>query len=156
MFAGFHRLIEERGSFVTLKEHNQLRGCIGNILARQPLYMSVRDNAISAAIRDPRFRPVTEEELSDLIVSVSVLEVPQLFQVNSPDEYLERLTHQDGVLLLNNGRSVIYLPQVWEELPEPEDFLSRLCLKAGTSAECWCDPQRQLYTYRAQEFGEEY
>lgn len=154
-FAAYPRLMEERGSFVTLKEHGQLRGCIGNILGRQPLYLSVRDNAIQAATRDPRFKPVTETELADITIGVSVLDVPRPFQVDSPDDYLEQLTHQDGVILISGNRSATYLPQVWEELPEPVEFLSHLCLKAGISTDCWRNPQTQVYTYRAQEFGEQ-
>jgi AmmeMemoRadiSam system protein B/AmmeMemoRadiSam system protein A len=154
-FAAYPRLMEERGSFVTLKKDGQLRGCIGNIIGRQPLYLSIRDNAIRAATRDPRFKPVTEADLTDITVSVSVLDVPRPFQVDSPDDYLEQLTHQDGVILISGNRSATYLPQVWKELPKPGEFLSRLCLKAGTSANCWRNPQTQVYTYRAQEFGEE-
>lgn len=154
-FAAYPRLMEGRGSFVTLKKHGQLRGCIGNIIGQQPLYLSIRDNAIQAAARDPRFKPVTEAELADITVNVSVLDVPRPFQVDSPNEYLEQLTHQDGVIIMNGNRSATYLPQVWEELPEPVAFLSHLCLKAGISDDCWRDPQTQVYIYRAQEFGEE-
>ena len=111
--------------------------------------------AIAAATRDPRFQPVTEAELPDITISVSVLDLPRPFQVDSPNDYLEQLTHQDGVILISGNRSATYLPQVWEELPEPVEFLSRLCLKAGVPDDCWRDPQTQVYTYRAQEFGEE-
>jgi AMMECR1 domain-containing protein len=76
-------------------------------------------------------------------------------EVASPQQYLDKLTHQDGVILVNGRHSATYLPQVWEQLPETEQFLSQLCLKGGAQPDCWQDPETQVYTYRAQEFGEE-
>jgi len=154
-FAEFPKLSEHRGTFVTLGKNGQLRGCIGNIIGRQPLYVSVRDNAISAAVRDSRFKPVTEDELPEISLSISVLGVPGLCQVASADEYLEKLTHQDGVIIVCGSHQSTYLPQVWEQLPDTIEFLSRLCLKGGSAPGCWKDPDTQIYTYHAQEFGEE-
>lgn len=153
-FAQFPRLREQRGVFVTLKKDGQLRGCIGNLIGRQPLYRSVRDNTISAAARDARFQPVTAEELEAISLSISVLDVPQLVQAAAPDEYLERLRPQaDGVILVNGRRSATYLPQVWQQLPDPVEFLGRLCAKGGLAPDCWRQPGTQLYTYQAQAFG---
>jgi AmmeMemoRadiSam system protein B/AmmeMemoRadiSam system protein A len=154
-FAKFPKLSEHRGTFVTLKKNGQLRGCIGNIIGRQPLYVSVRDNAINAAVRDSRFTPVTEDELPEINLSISVLDVPGLLQVANTDEYLEKLTHQDGVIIICGNRSSTYLPQVWEQLPDTVEFLSRLCLKGGSPPNCWRDQDTQIYTYHAQEFGAE-
>ena len=154
-FAEFPRLSESRGAFVTLKKQGQLRGCIGSLVGRQPLYVTVRDNAIKAAAEDPRFKPVTEDELAEITLSVSVLDVPQPLEVASPQEYLEKLTHQDGVILVNGRHSATYLPQVWEQIPETEQFLSNLCMKGGARPDCWHDLDTQVYTYRAQEFGKE-
>jgi AmmeMemoRadiSam system protein B/AmmeMemoRadiSam system protein A len=154
-FAEFPRLLESRGAFVTLKKQGQLRGCIGSLVGRQPLYVTVRDNAVKAAVEDLRFKPVTENELAEITLSVSVLDVPQPLEVASPQEYLEKLTHQDGVILVNGRHSATYLPQVWEQIPETKQFLSNLCIKGGARPDCWHDPDTQVYTYRAQEFGEE-
>lgn len=154
-FAEFPKLSEHRGTFVTLKKNGELRGCIGNIIGRQPLYVNVRDNAINAAAHDSRFQPVIENELPEISLSISVLDLPKLLQVTNPDEYLERLTHQDGVIIINGNHSSTYLPQVWEQLPDTIEFLSHLCLKGGSPPNCWKDPATRIYTYHAQEFGAE-
>ena len=154
VFSVFPKCVEPRGAFVTLKKYGKLRGCIGNLLGSQPLYLSVRDNAIRAAVRDSRFQPVTKDELAEIEVSVSVLNVPTLLMVNAPEEYPERLSHQDGVILICGNHRATYLPQVWEQLPDPVDFLGRLCLKGGADPECWKNPATQIYTYHAQKFGE--
>ncbi len=156
LFESYPTLQEPRGTFVTLKKNGELRGCIGSLIGQQPLYLGVRDNAMKAAAHDPRFKPVTPEELDALDLSVSVLDVPALFTVETPDDYLSKLTHEDGVILTNGRRQATYLPQVWEQLPQPREFLGRLCMKARMSPACWQDPNTQIYTYRAQEFGEEY
>jgi AmmeMemoRadiSam system protein B/AmmeMemoRadiSam system protein A len=153
-FAKFPKLLEQRGTFVTLKKNKELRGCIGNLIGRQPVYLSVRDNAISAAIHDPRFTPVTKDELPEISLSISVLDVPKLLWVASPDEYLEKLTHEDGVILVSGSHQSTYLPQVWEQIPNSIDFLSNLCVKGGAQSDCWKEPDTQLYIYHAQEFGE--
>ncbi len=152
-FSAYRNLIKPRGTFVTLKKFGQLRGCIGDLIGRQPLVLGVRDNTINAASRDPRFTPVTEKELPDITLSISVLDVPKLLKVETPEDYLTTLTHQDGVILIHGSHRSTYLPQVWEQLPDPVEFLSRLCRKGGSHAECWKDPETQIYTYRAQEFG---
>lgn len=154
-FSEFPALQETRGTFVTLKKQGELRGCIGNTIGRQPLYLGVRDHAINAAVHDSRFPPVTQEELAEIDLSISVLDVPRLLSVDAPEDYLKKLTRQDGVLLVSGIAQATYLPQVWEQLPDPVEFLSRLCLKAGTQANCWKNPATQIYTYHAQEFAEE-
>lgn len=154
-FSPFPALQETRGTFVTLKKQGELRGCIGNIIGKQPLYIGVRDHTINAAVHDSRFLPVKPEELTEIDLSISVLDVPRLLSVNAPEDYLEKLTHQDGVLLASRTAQATYLPQVWEQLPDPVEFLSRLCMKAGAQADCWKDPETLIYTYHAQEFAEE-
>ncbi len=154
-FLPYRNLIKPQGTFVTLKKEGQLRGCIGDLVGKQPLFLGVRDNAIKAASEDPRFSPVKKEELSQIALSISVLESPQLLEVKTPEEYLTTLTYQDGVILVNGRRHSTYLPQVWEQLPDPAEFLSQLCVKGGSSPDCWKDPETTIYTYRAQEFGKE-
>lgn len=151
-----HIFNASRGVFVTLKKAGKLRGCIGNILPRESIVKAVQDNAVNAALHDRRFTPVTENELDNLTVSVSILDYPQRIKVSDPKEYLEVLqTRKDGVILMHQGRRSTFLPQVWENLPEPEMFLNRLCNKQGKPANCWQDPNAVLYRYVAYEFGEE-
>ena len=152
-FSPSRPLFKPRGTFVTLKKQGQLRGCIGDLIGRQPLFLGVRDNAIKAATRDARFSPLTEDELEEIDFSISVLETPQLLEVSTHEEYLDTLTHQDGVILISGEHSSTYLPQVWGQFPDPVEFLSRLCLKGGALADCWKNLATQIYTYQAQEFG---
>lgn len=127
------RLREDSGAFVTLKRHGQLRGCIGEILPRRPLYLVVRDRAIDAAVNDRRFRPVEPSELDDIHVEVSVLTPPQ-----SVARWQDIVIGRDGILLSRGPYRAVYLPQVAPEqgwnLEETLDHLSR---KAGMPASGW-------------------
>lgn len=144
-----------RGIFVTLKKEGQLRGCIGDLVSSRPLYEGVVTFAIKSATGDPRFKPVTREELDGLDLSISVLEYPRKMKAAEPRQYPAMLKPgRDGVILLHKGRSSTYLPQVWEELPDPVQFLSSLCMKQGAPANCWLEPETVLFKYSADEFGE--
>jgi len=149
------RLRQPSGAFVTLEKHGQLRGCIGHIQPREPLYRAVIDNAHNAALRDTRFSPVTADELSSIEVEVSVLTVPQRLEFSSPEDLLEKLTpHQDGVVLTVGFRRSTFLPQVWEKLPDKTQFLQHLSTKAGLPPSGWRDPQAVVTTYRVIAFEE--
>jgi hypothetical protein len=153
-----HPILEiPKGVFVTLKKNgNQLRGCIGELIYSDSLYKGIQRCAVKAAVNDRRFKPVGKDELKELSLSISVLEHPRQMRVNSPVEYLKRLRpHEDGVILIHKGRRSTYLPEVWEQIPDPEQFLSSLCLKQGSPASCWQDKETVLYSYRATVFGEE-
>lgn len=146
-------LREKRGCFVTLKEEGRLRGCIGHIIPREPLYKCVIDNAINAASRDVRFRPVSADELSRISLEVSVLSVPELLNYTTTDDLKEKLVPmRDGVVLAMGNREATYLPQVWEQLPTKESFLSSLCLKAGLDRDCWTR-HPSIYVYHADVFS---
>ncbi len=148
-------LLEPRGSFVTLKIGDRLRGCMGNIFAERPLWEAVVNNARSASQRDPRFSAVKEEELALIHVEVSVLSVPQPLSVTSPAELLEKLSDRDLGVVLNRGyHRATFLPQVWEDLPDAADFLARLSKKAGLSASAWQEPDVEYQVYRVQAFHE--
>lgn len=149
-------LTADRGCFVTLNKHGDLRGCIGDIIPERSLIKCVLGNARNAALNDRRFRPVTSDELSAIDVEVSVLTPPEVLEYTSPEDLLAKLEpNVHGVVLSTRiGRST-YLPQVWEQLPDKEDFLSRLCTKHGSLPDCWRDRRTTVETYRAVVFGED-
>ncbi len=146
------RLRKIQGAFVTLKKHGQLRGCIGSIIGRLPLYLTVRDMAIEAATADPRFPPVRYEELKDINIEISVLS--PLKKVSSSDEIV---LGKHGVILKRGFHQGVFLPQVAEETGwSKEEFLSYLCAhKAGLPFDCWKDKDTELYVFTACVFSEE-
>ena len=148
-------LREKKGCFVTLTEGGQLRGCIGHILPQAPLCRAVAENAFNAAMRDTRFTPVKPDELDRIDIEISVLTVPQPLEFKSPEELLARLVpYRDGVVLQLGGSGATYLPQVWEQIPDKEAFLSHLSEKAGCPPEQWRGPGTKVSTYRVEAFKE--
>jgi hypothetical protein len=143
-------LNRERGAFVTLHESGELRGCIGYTSATKPLYMTVRDTATLAALKDPRFKPVSVSELPKLEYEISVL---------SP---LRRVTDiqqikvgEHGLLMKNGGFEGLLLPQVpVEQKWDRQKFLEQTCVKAGMSAGCWKDEDTDIFLFTAVVFGE--
>jgi AmmeMemoRadiSam system protein B/AmmeMemoRadiSam system protein A len=130
-----HWLREQRASFVTLTLGERLRGCIGSLEAHRPLGEDVAANARAAALRDPRFPPLTAAEFDRIGVEVSVLSSPALLPFGDHDELIAQLRPGvDGLILACDGRRGTFLPQVWEQLPEPETFLAHLKQKAGLPA----------------------
>ena len=144
-------LLEEKGAFVTLHKSGQLRGCIGNIIASIPLYRTVRDMSIASAANDPRFKPVTLDELEDIEIEISVLSKPQR-EVNPENIVMGK----HGVIVKSGYASGVFLPQVADETGwSREEFLSNLCAhKAGLSADAWKDKDTELYTFTAEVFNE--
>jgi AmmeMemoRadiSam system protein A len=148
-------LQEHGASFVTLTIHGELRGCIGALEAYQPLAEDVREHAIAAALDDPRFPPVGESELSRIQIEVSRLSAPRPLEYASGDDLLKRLNpHVDGVILKDGTRRATFLPQVWEKIPNPADFLDQLCLKMGARRNSWREGNFQVFTYQVEEFHE--
>ena len=147
------RLKAEEGAFVTLKEHSSLRGCIGNILGKGPLYLTVRDMAIAAASEDPRFSPVDKKELSKLDIEVSVLSKPRVIK-----DVSEIKLGVHGVIVsrgfFNRG---VFLPQVADETGwTKEEFLSELCSqKAHLPRDAWKDPKTIIEIFTADVFSED-
>jgi len=147
------RLLSEEGAFVTLRKGGDLRGCIGNILGRGPLYRTVRDMAVAAASQDPRFRPVSVDELKDIDIEISVLSKPRV--VESARE-IELGTH--GVMVSKGPfHRGVFLPQVAQETGwSKEQFLSELCFqKAGLPPDSWKDPDVMLEVFTADVFAEQ-
>lgn len=137
------------GAFVTLNIHGRLRGCIGNLVGRRPLYATIQAMALAAAFEDPRFTPVTESELNDIDIEISVLS--PLKRIHSADE-LQLGRH--GIFMVNDGRSGTFLPQVAEETGwTREEFLGHCSRdKAGLGWDGWRNAD--LYVYEADVFGE--
>ncbi len=144
-------LLKEMGAFVTLRERGQLRGCIGNLVGQEPLYLTVRDMAIEAATGDPRFPPVTLDELKDIEIEISALS--PLKKIESTDE-IKMGVH--GVIVKSGFRSGVFLPQVATETGwSKEQFLSELCEgKAGLSRDAWKDKNTEIYIFTAEVFSE--
>lgn len=142
-------------SFVTLSQDGRLRGCVGSIEARRPLLVDVRENAVSAATRDPRFPPVTTDEVPGLILHVAVLTPPGPLDVDCFEEaYAALRPGVDGVVAVIAGRyRATFLPQVWDDLPDPEEFLRHLWIKAGFAPGVWYEGTR-LETYTVRAWGE--
>ncbi len=151
------RLREPGVSFVTLYKHGELRGCIGGLEPRWPLAQDVRIHAVAAALEDPRFPPVTPEELPDIEVEVSVLTPLQPLPYSDPADLVAKLRPGvDGVVIEDptTGLRATFLPQVWEKLPDPRVFLSHLCLKAGLPADAWLYRPLNVWVYQVEEFRE--
>ncbi len=148
-------LTTHRSTFVTLKKAGALRGCIGSLAANQPLVENVRANALNAAFHDPRFSPLTAEEWPLVNIEVSVLTKPRILVYGSGEELPDLLTpHVDGIVIRKGLASSTFLPQVWRQLPRPQDFLAHLCLKAGLSADAWREGDLEVETYQVQSFEE--
>ena len=146
-------LRERRACFVTLHQHGTLRGCIGNLTPKEPLFRAVMENAYGAAFRDLRFAPVAPDEVSTLAIEISVLSEPQPLDSTNPEKRLEDLRPGiDGVVLSGEGRTATFLPQVWEKIPKPTDFLAALSRKAGLGPEGWRAPDTHLKTYQVECF----
>ena len=143
------------GTFVTLNIDGRLRGCIGNLSANEPLSEGIRRNAINAAFHDPRFPPLTETELEKVDIEVSILSEPQPLAYVDGQDLLDRLRVDiDGVIIRKGHASATFLPQVWEQLPDPQEFLEHLCMKAGLSSDAWRHSKLDVLTYQVQYFEE--
>ncbi|MBN2385879.1 MAG: AmmeMemoRadiSam system protein A [Anaerolineales bacterium] len=145
----------EGASFVTLTRGGALRGCIGALEPYQPLAEDVREHARAAALEDYRFPPVQESELAGIEVEVSRLTVPVPLAYRQPGDLLEKLRPGvDGVILRDGVRRATFLPQVWEKIPDPQEFLSNLCSKMGARPDTWRLRLLTVLTYQVEEFHE--
>lgn len=170
-------LTERRATFVTLEINHQLRGCIGMLEAVRPLAEDIAENAYLAAFKDPRFPPLEANELDKLEIHLSILtpaepvsfsseqdlisqlqpgidglilEEPEIYNVANNGEQLP--PRIDGLILEKGRRRGTFLPSVWEQLPEPEQFLQHLKLKAGLPPDYWSENIR-IYRYRTEIIG---
>lgn len=149
------RLREDGASFVTLTVRGQLRGCIGALEPYQPLAEDVRKHAVAAALEDPRFPPVSERELNGIQLEVSRLTRPVPLDYKDANDLLSRLRpHVDGVIVRDGLQRATFLPQVWEKIPNPVDFLNNLCHKMGARPDLWRRKHIEVLTYQVEEFRE--
>lgn len=136
-------LAEHGACFVTLTRNGELRGCIGTLQAHRPLGLDVRENALAAAFRDPRFAPLSIAEFDAIRVEVSLLSPSEALVVASEDHALASLRPGvDGVVFEYRYHRSTFLPQVWEQLPDPAEFLAHLKRKAGLPADFWAEDVR--------------
>jgi AmmeMemoRadiSam system protein A len=146
---------EQRGTFVTLKIRNQLRGCMGCLTPSETILEGIKRNAINAAFNDPRFPPLTTPELEEAEIEVSILTTPQELQYSDGSDLLKKLRPNiDGAIISQGMARATFLPQVWEQLPRTEDFLSHLCRKAGLSPDEWKKAELGVSIYQVQYFHE--
>lgn len=154
------KLMEHCGVFVTLNSlthgKKELRGCIGFPYATTPLTRAVIESAINSATQDPRFAPVSFEELDQILFEVSVLTPPQPIKVEKPQDYPSKIkVGQDGLIIEKGYYKGLLLPQVpvewnWDE----EEFLCQCCLKAGLPPDCWLAKGTKIYKFQAIIFEE--
>lgn len=148
----FPDVFKETGAcFVTLKEYDNLRGCIGSIIAHRPLIDDIISHAKNAAFNDTRFTPVTKDETDKLKINVSLLSVPKKIYFRGENDLLSKIVpHKDGIIIKDKMYQAVYLPSVWEELPDKNVFLKSLKMKAGLS------PDYFSTTFEAYRFYTEY
>jgi AmmeMemoRadiSam system protein A len=150
------QLLRDHGaSFVTLTIRGKLRGCIGTLEANQPLVLDVQEHAVAAAMEDYRFPVVREEELQLISIEISRLTPVHLMDYSTHEDLVSKIrVNVDGVLIKANGRRATFLPQVWEKVPDTEQFLSQLCMKMGGPPDLWREKHLQIYTYQVEKFKE--
>jgi len=147
--------LEKRGCFVTLHANGLLRGCIGIIEPIKSLIAAVKEYAVHAGFHDPRFSPVTLQEMKNITIEISILTkpVPLNFQ-NAGDLKKQLKPGVHGVILTHGYHRATFLPQVWEQLPGTEDFLGHLCQKAGVEKTCWKNTKTAVEVYEVSVFSE--
>jgi AmmeMemoRadiSam system protein A len=148
-------LCELGSSFITLMLHGDLRGCIGSLEPYQSLAQDVREHALAAALKDPRFPPLQEDELSGIKIEISRLTRPTPLEYKDAEDLLSKLCPQvDGVILYDGSHRSTFLPQVWEKISDPAEFLSNLCYKMGVNPDLWQTTHLDVLIYQVEEFHE--
>lgn len=148
-------LQEFGATFVTLTANRRLRGCIGALDPYQPLAEDVREHAVRAAMNDFRFHPVQPDELSEISIEISLLSTPHPLDYENPSQLLEKLRPgADGVVIQDGARRATFLPQVWEKIHQPSEFLNQLCQKLGSPPDLWRRKHLDVFIYQVDEFRE--
>lgn len=149
-------LNKDGAAFVTLNHNHQLRGCIGSIVAYRTLLEDIIHNALSAAFRDPRFTPLSPNELEQLVLEVSILSEPEALKYKDYDDLLTKVEPGlDGLILKHGSFQGTFLPQVWEQLPTAKEFLDHLSVKAGANPSIY-DDNPTIYRYRVEHIQDNF
>lgn len=146
---------QKRGTFITLHKNGKLRGCIGTLDTSETLREGVEKNAVNAAFHDPRFPELKKNELDEIDIEVSVLSEPIDLEYKDGEDLVLKLEPGiHGVIIQKGPSRATFLPQVWDQLPEPEIFLSHLCTKAGLNSQEWKKGKLEVMIYNVQYFKE--
>lgn len=138
--------------FVTLEKSGELRGCIGSLEAHEPLVQDIVNNTVSSAFSDPRFPQLQANELADIQISLSVLSKPEAMTVTDEADLLQQLrAGVDGLILEDGYHRATFLPSVWRQLPDKQQFLQQLKLKAGLGKQHW-SPNIKFWRYTTEYF----
>jgi AmmeMemoRadiSam system protein A len=150
------RLLQPEATFVTLTKLGELRGCIGSLEASRPLAEDVRVHAVAAALEDYRFPRVHPDETAQILIEISRLTTPKLIDSRGRKDLLTQIRPGiDGVILKKGVRRATFLPQVWNKVPDVEEFLGMLCRKMGAPIDCWQHEDVKVFTYQVEKFQEE-
>jgi len=150
------RLLEKGASFVTLRmDDGTLRGCIGSAEAYRPLVLDMASNAMRAALFDPRFEPVTPDELPHIEIDISILTPLTPLEYQDGRDLIARLRpHIDGVMIISGFHRALLLPQTWDLMPDPREFMAVLCRQAGLPADAFLEGDLEVYTFQAHTIEE--
>lgn len=149
------KLAQPAGVFVTLYKHGQLRGCIGFPEPILPLGVALLHAARAAAFEDPRFPPLSKEELTEIEIEISVLSPPEKINAKPGEQPKHIRVPQDGIVVKKGERSGLLLPQVAKEFGwDAKEFLTQTCIKAGLSPTCWKNENIDIFKFQAQIFRE--
>jgi len=149
------KLKQKRGTFVTLTINKNLRGCIGHIFPMESVLEGIKENAVNAAFKDPRFPSLTLRELQNVKIEISILTNPVPLAYSGADDLLQKIRPGvDGVIIKKGFYQAVFLPQVWEQLPDKKEFFTHLCLKAGLEGNEWKKGNLEVSTYQVQAFEE--
>lgn len=147
-------LTKRHGNFVTLTQRGTLRGCVGTIQGTRPLAQNIAVSAYNAAYRDTRFSPLSADEIDQTRIEISVLTQPEPIAAGTHEELLANLhPNEDGLLMENAGHQTTFLPKVWEKVPDPQQFVQQLMVKAGLPGDYWSETIR-FHRYQTISFSE--
>jgi len=146
---------DKKACFVTLTKKGELRGCIGNLEARQKLWKEVQEQIINSAFNDFRFEPLKKEELKEIKIEISVLNESKKLKFVDEEDLLNKIDSKMGLIIKKGYSTATFLPQVWKQNPNKKKFLEQLCLKAGINKNCWKEKDIELYYYSVNKEEEE-
>ena len=148
------QLAQRGATFVTLTIDGELRGCIGSLNAHRALGIDVRENAVAAALSDPRFPPLSADEFDKVRIEVSLLSEPEFLEFRDEADALAQLRPGvDGVIFFNGCQKATFLPQMWEQLPDKASFMAALKQKARLPVDFW-GPNVMIAVYQVQKWYE--